>query len=103
MTEETEAWRSAFNERHQFDVYPDHFMSGMRNEFCAGWQAALKSQAASQPKALTDEQRKALNHLVSRGSTFPDHNGPSGSVSRVDYAHLRTAAKLLSALLESTK
>jgi hypothetical protein len=51
-----EAWRAAFDERHEFDVYPDHFMTGMRNEFCAGWHAALKGQAASQPKVLTDEQ-----------------------------------------------
>ena len=50
MTDKTEAWRAAFDERHQFDVYPDHFMTGMRNEFCAGWHAALKSQSASQPK-----------------------------------------------------
>jgi hypothetical protein len=49
---DTEAWRAAFDERHEFDVYPDHFMTGMRNEFCAGWHAAL---SASQPKVLTDD------------------------------------------------
>lgn len=42
MSEKDEAWRSAFDERHQFDVYPDHFMTGLRNEFAAGWHAALK-------------------------------------------------------------
>ena len=36
-------WQDAFDEHHQFDVYPDHFMTGLRNEFCAGWHAALKS------------------------------------------------------------
>lgn len=51
----SDAWRAAFDDRHEFDVYPEHFMSGLRNEFCAGWHAALKSQAASQPKALTDD------------------------------------------------
>ncbi|WP_321814615.1 MULTISPECIES: hypothetical protein [unclassified Paraburkholderia] len=48
---------------------------------------------------LTDEQRAALKHLVARGSTFPDHNGRSGSTSRVDYAHLQVAAKVLSSIL----
>lgn len=55
-TDNRETWRSAFDERHEFDVYPDHFMAGLRNEFCAGWHAAMKSQADSQPKALTAEQ-----------------------------------------------
>jgi hypothetical protein len=52
-------WRIAFDERHEFDVYPDDFMSGMRNEFCAGWYAALKANAASTPAsdaAMSDEQ-----------------------------------------------
>jgi hypothetical protein len=43
----TDEWRAAFDERHEFDVYPEHFMSGMRNEFAAGWHAALKSQASA--------------------------------------------------------
>jgi hypothetical protein len=38
-----DGWKDAFNERHEFDVYPEHFMSGLRNEFAAGWYAALKS------------------------------------------------------------
>lgn len=37
------AWQSAFDERHEFDVYPEHFMTGLRNEFAAGWYAALKA------------------------------------------------------------
>lgn len=43
---ELQTWQDAFNERHEFDlgVYPDHFMSGLRNEFCAGWHAALKAK-----------------------------------------------------------
>jgi hypothetical protein len=60
----TDAWRTAFDERHQFDVYPDHFMSGLRNEFCAGWHAALKSQTACQPKALTDRAKDALDSVI---------------------------------------
>lgn len=38
-----DAWKAPFEERHQFDVYPEHFMTGMKNEFCAGWHAALKA------------------------------------------------------------
>jgi len=61
MGNKTEAWRAAFDERHQFDVYPDDFMTGMRNEFCAGWYAAMKT---GQPKALTaDAQPVALPPL----------------------------------------
>ena len=41
----TDEWRTAFDDRHEFDVYPEHFMSGLRNEFAAGWHAAMKSQA----------------------------------------------------------
>lgn len=48
---------------------------------------------------LTDDQREALKHLVARGSTFPDHNGAAQAISRVDYNHLATAAKVLSDLL----
>ncbi|WP_250518632.1 hypothetical protein [Caballeronia sp. ATUFL_M1_KS5A] len=44
-----DAWKPAFDERHEFDVYPEHFMSGMRNEFAAGWHAALKA-IAKEPK-----------------------------------------------------
>jgi hypothetical protein len=47
VPQDGEAWRAAFNERHEFDVYPDHFMTGLRNEFAAGWQAALASKAAA--------------------------------------------------------
>jgi len=45
-------WRDAFDERHQFDVYPDHFMTGLRNEFCAGWHAAISAiaKATGEPK-----------------------------------------------------
>lgn len=43
--EKERTWQDAFDERHQFDVYPDHFMTGLRNEFCAGWHTALKSNA----------------------------------------------------------
>jgi hypothetical protein len=41
----TDEWRTAFDDRHESDVYPEHFMSGLRNEFAAGWHAAMKSQA----------------------------------------------------------
>ncbi|WP_185731569.1 hypothetical protein [Burkholderia glumae] len=44
-------WREAFNERHEFDIYPDDFMTGLRNEFAAGWYAALKTVGASQAAA----------------------------------------------------
>jgi hypothetical protein len=43
-------WRAAFNERHEFDIYPDDFMTGLRNEFAAGWYAALKTAAQCQSK-----------------------------------------------------
>lgn len=93
MTDKTEAWRAAFDERHQFDVYPDHFMSGMRNEFCAGWQAALKSQAASQPKVLTDEQILAVAWKYHYDE--PDASGYDfGTRSLLEFAR---------AILESTK
>ncbi|MPW16953.1 hypothetical protein GCT13_08410 [Paraburkholderia sp. CNPSo 3157] len=58
---------------------------------------------ASRPKALTDEQREALKHLVARGSTFPDHNGSKGPVTRVDYVRLQVAAKVLSELLRESE
>jgi hypothetical protein len=52
----TDEWRTAFDDRHEFDVYPEHFMSGLRNEFAAGWHAAMKSQArallASKPAVV---------------------------------------------------
>jgi hypothetical protein len=47
VPQDSKAWRAAFNERHEFDVYPDHFMTGLRNEFAAGWQAALASNKAA--------------------------------------------------------
>jgi hypothetical protein len=50
---------------------------------------------------LSDEQREALSHLIAKGSTFPDHNGPSGGVTRVKYEHLLTAAPLLKQLLDA--
>jgi hypothetical protein len=61
----------------------------------------LYTHPASEPKAvtLTDEQREAIKHLIARGSTFPAHNGRNGSSTPVDYVHLQTAAKVLSALL----
>jgi hypothetical protein len=40
-----DAWKESFAERHEFDVYPDHFMTGLRNEFAAGWHAAIKAIA----------------------------------------------------------
>lgn len=46
--ERAATWQDAFNERHRFDVYPDDFMTGLRNEFCAGWQAR-----ATAPQAYT--------------------------------------------------
>lgn len=52
---------------------------------------------------LTDEQREALKHLIARGSTFPAHNGRSGSSTPVDYAHLQAAAKVLSELLREAE
>jgi hypothetical protein len=60
--EKPSAWRIAFDERHEFDVYPDDFMSGMRNEFCAGWYAALKANAAPAPSdaAVSDERAHLL-------------------------------------------
>jgi hypothetical protein len=67
--------------------------------FATKYRDTLASDSDVRRKALTDEQVVALKHLIARGSTFPDHNGASGSVSRVDYAHLATAAKVLSALL----
>lgn len=57
---------------------------------------------AASGQKLTDEQREALKHLIARGSTFPDHNGPNGSVSRVDYRHLHAAASVLSDLLHAS-
>lgn len=73
MTDKTDtnAWRAAFDDRHEFDVYPEHFMSGLRNEFCAGWHAALKSQNASEPKALTDDQIRRI-WLIETGTTEQD-------------------------------
>jgi hypothetical protein len=63
----TDEWRTAFDDRHEFDVYPEHFMSGLRNEFAAGWHAAMKSQArallASKPACpvpLTDDQLELM-------------------------------------------
>lgn len=60
-----------------------------------------EAPAASGQK-LTDEQSEALKHLIARGSTFPDHNVPNGSVTRVDYRHLQVAAKVLSTLLRAS-
>lgn len=40
-----DAWKEPFAERHEFDTYPDHFMTGLRNEFAAGWHAAIKASA----------------------------------------------------------
>jgi hypothetical protein len=60
----TDEWRTAFDDRHEFDVYPEHFMSGLRNEFAAGWHAAMKSQArallASKPAVPADLLPNAL-------------------------------------------
>lgn len=92
----TEDWRVAFDERHEFDVYPDHFMSGMRNEFCAGWQAALKSKVSSQPKELTDHHRDVLGRLAMLLEACQVENG-------IDHARSLTYAEALNALLETTK
>jgi hypothetical protein len=57
------AWKAAFEDRHQFDVYPDHFMTGLRNEFAAGWHAALK--AASSPKCGSGEAKRVpIDHDI---------------------------------------
>src|SRR6185437_14006740 len=52
--------------------------------------------------SLSDEQIEAIKHLIARGSTFPDHNGSKGPVTRVDYARLQVAAPILSRLLTAT-
>jgi hypothetical protein len=52
--------------------------------------------------SLSDEQIEAIKHLIARGSTFPDHNGSKGPVTRVDYARLQVAAPILSRLLTPT-
>lgn len=49
--ERAATWQDAFSERHQFDVYPDDFMTGLRNEFCAGWQARAASPQSSEKTA----------------------------------------------------
>lgn len=62
----TDEWRAAFDERHEFDVYPDNFMSGLRNEFAAGWHAALKSQArallAGKPAPVDDALKSLIDN-----------------------------------------
>ncbi|MFM0141799.1 hypothetical protein [Paraburkholderia sp. RL18-085-BIA-A] len=62
---EAVAWQDAFNERHEFDVYPDHFMTGLRNEFAAGWYAALKS-TAPQAECAPRKPLKALYEVLMR-------------------------------------
>jgi hypothetical protein len=57
----TDEWRTAFDDRHEFDVYPEHFMSGLRNEFAAGWHAAMKSQA----RALLASKQAVTGHFGS--------------------------------------
>ncbi|MDF0506531.1 hypothetical protein POK33_37900 [Burkholderia cenocepacia] len=44
----------------------------------------------SRADALTDAEREAFNRLVASASTFPDHNGRSGPVTRVGYTDLQT-------------
>jgi hypothetical protein len=89
----TDEWRTAFDDRHEFDVYPEHFMSGLRNEFAAGWHAAMKSQArallASKPAAaavtLTEQQfdamRVALEVIAVGDSKTPSDTAAHGLVA----------------------
>lgn len=65
-------WQDAFNEYHQFDVYPDHFMTGLRNEFCAGWHAALKSKPRF-PETFCSSCGKALGPGNEGVSSCKDH------------------------------
>lgn len=60
MSEPKATWQDAFAEHHQFDVYPDHFMTGLRNEFCAGWHAALKS--VDRPSFDAEEHQVLLGY-----------------------------------------
>jgi hypothetical protein len=85
----------------EWEKAPDYCPYNKRG-FGAGYRAATQAtatQPAQTQVALTDEQREAIGHLIARGSTFPDHNGSKGPVTRVDYVRLQTAAKVLSALL----
>ncbi|MFP3647580.1 hypothetical protein [Paraburkholderia sp. SIMBA_054] len=74
------------------------------NEFGDGGEGfpLYTAPPAASGQKLTDAQVEALKHLVAKGSSFPDHNGASGSVTRVDYQHLQEAAKVLSALLRAS-
>lgn len=60
---ERETWRIAFDARHEFDVYPEHFMTGLCNEFSAGWQAAIASAGNSSANAAADVQDKHLRAI----------------------------------------
>lgn len=64
--ERVATWQDAFNERHEFDVYDEHFMTGLRNEFCAGWHAALKQAraTASQATVRGDAFRAAVEEMT---------------------------------------
>lgn len=44
----------------------------------------------SRADALTQDERDAFGRLVASASTFPDHNGRSGPVTRVGYTDLQT-------------
>jgi len=66
-------WQDAFDEHHQFDVYPDHFMTGLRNEFCAGWHAALKSIQPRFPETFCSQCGKSLGAGDSGVSHCGDH------------------------------
>jgi len=99
----TDEWRTAFDDRHEFDVYPEHFMSGLRNEFAAGWHAAMKSQArallASRPAVpsvtLTEQQFDAMR-VALEVIAVGDSKTPSDTA-----AHGLVAAGLWTAELES--
>lgn len=49
----------------------------------------------SHADALTQDERDAFGRLVARASTFPDHNGRSGPVTRVGYTDLQTVVALV--------
>lgn len=67
-------WQDAFNERHEFDDYPEHFMTGLRNEFCAGWHAAL-SVCADRPEPATGLAHGGKVEAVVIYETYTGQNG----------------------------
>ncbi|WP_257811588.1 hypothetical protein [Burkholderia glumae] len=90
-------WREAFNERHEFDIYPDDFMTGLRNEFAAGWYAALKTVGASQAAAPADA-REPFQARVQ--PWMLECFGPTIAADRIERNHrfLEEALELVQAL-----